>query len=118
MEKININGKEFNLNTERAKELGVLTPILPPFKTRAVGEYYKIIDGMFTSSVYMLAHCGQSKAVLINIGNIGQSDLKVGGGLWSEAVLVRSLTVISESEWKQISAGKNFVQVNIKLTEK
>jgi hypothetical protein len=105
MEKIKINGKEFNLNVNRAKELGVLTSV---FVNPKIGELFIQTEGMYKNCVYVLAHIGSHNVALVNTGLCEGKPNQfncAGGGIWSGLVKVTDLLRITENEWSNISVN-------------
>jgi hypothetical protein len=96
MEKININGKEFNLNTARAQELGVLTPVEPPFVNPRYGNIYS-----HNGQQYLLAIVSVYELMLIQIDG-GESR----GHRYTEAVKVAKIECVSKTEWNALTGDK------------
>jgi hypothetical protein len=101
MEKININGKEFNLNTARAYELGVLTPVEPPFVNPRYGNVYS-----HSGQQYLLASVSFNELLLIQI------DGCIRGQRYTEAVKVEKIECVTKTEWNELT-GNNPHSFNI-----
>ena len=94
--KINIDNAEYELNKEKAVELGVLTPIVK----HKVGNYYENCGDL-----YMLATIGERMRVLVNIQS---------GGYWTDPIKVANGNNITDAEWNEISThDKDFKLVKV-----
>ena len=88
MEKITINGKNFNLDVARATELGVLEPV----SVAKIGQKYKRLN----SDYYILALVDYYKIALINL---------TSGHRWAETTDVHVAASISNIEWNNVCGG-------------
>ena len=97
--KLNIDNKEYTLNVERAVELKVLTPVVPPV-IHKVGNFYKTENG---SIYFILAAVGGDVVTLIPIS-------MYGGNRWRNPIQVINSNNITTDEWNEI-AGSDIIPV-------
>ena len=86
--KIKIDSKDYELNTQRAVELGVLTEIKP--KVYSIGQRF---SEAFMHDEYLLAQVDDKRIALIGLDN---------GNRWSNSVKVGNPNEISELEFAEI----------------
>lgn len=108
MKKIEIDGKEYNFDIEKAREIGVLIPIQ---KIR-VGQHYSYTDLFRDSTTYVL-----SSAFYDDNANVVLISLKTGQR-WTNPTRVNDELDISQEEWDAITVKNKFerVNVNFKIT--
>lgn len=97
--KLTIDGKEYNLNITKATELGVLELIKPPVFYHVGQRFYQ----RWNKEVYILAKIDENEVILISLTD---------GKLWSGPCMVTNPDLISEAEFKKVSANdKDFKPV-------
>lgn len=69
--KITLEGKEYNLNIDAAKEAGILEEIVPR-RVISLGQKYK---NRYTKNIYLIARTGHN---LVNLINIASGDRLIG----------------------------------------
>lgn len=103
MNKIVIDGKEYNIDIDKAIKNGYLKPVV----NRRVGQFYKHNgDDYGGESFYVLAQIGPSTVALISLASHGY------GNRFTEPVSVHAPRNISDDEWYKISEN-NFKLVTV-----
>lgn len=102
---LTIDGVEYNVDLDKAKKLGLITPTL----VHSVGQLYKFENRLFLTSVVGVDRNGDAEVCLIIVTE---------GVRYVDAVPVKNSTNITPTEWYNITCGRpaEFVLVNLKIS--
>lgn len=90
---IEIDGQKFNIDLEKAKELGLITPIIRRFK----GQHYSLGGDLYVLALVDVVD-NRNKMALINIHD---------GSRYTEVVAVEKILNITNEEWYLLTGGRD-----------
>lgn len=109
MEKIQINGTDYELDVNKAKELGLLRE---PYYPKCTGNYFRNLS---SGCLYLLIHVGTPD----NDHHVQLTNISTGA-YFGRIVKVQNPWLISEKEWNQITDNGRgiFEQVKLRIVVK